>query len=260
MYSLQHPQIDERFLGSESTVDEVIKLLETLRKPKEEEEEQKDPPEKEPTSMTVTEDNFIITERKKSLAAPTVSTEPKETSSKGKYKPRTFVPVDRKKDRFPFMRQVEMDLDQRSKARLERERIAQNFRKWVCIINKLTKYIFNTFFNFLFRLGNAEYRRGNYETAMRMYTEAIENIRDSHILYINRALCYIKSGKFKRGIVDCDFVLNKLDEKNLRAWMYRAMAYKGLNDEPNFENCVKYARKFNSKQMEFIDDFLEKLK
>lgn len=42
--------------------------------------------------------------------------------------------------------------------------------------------------------------------------------------------------------------------------MYRAMAYKGLNDEPNFENCVKYARKFNSKQMEFIDDFLEKLK
>jgi len=51
-----------------------------------------------------------------------------------------------------------------------------------------------------------------------------------------------------------------LDEKNLRAWMYRAMAYKGLNDESNFENCVKYARKFNSKQMDFIDDFLEKLK
>ncbi|XP_017030693.1 tetratricopeptide repeat protein 12 [Drosophila kikkawai] len=236
MYSLQHPQMDERFLGSESTVEEVIKLLENLRKPKEEDEE--DTPEKEPNSMTVTEDNFIITEKKKSSAAPTVSTEPKETYSKGKSKPRTFTPVDRKKDRFPFMRQVEMDLDQRSKARLERERVAQNFRK----------------------LGNAEYRRGNYETAMHMYTEAIENIRDSHILYINRALCFIKSGKFKRGIVDCDFVLNKLDEKNLRAWMYRAMAYKGLNDDSNFENCVKYARKFNSKQMEFIDDFLEKLK
>lgn len=29
------------------------------------------------------------------------------------------------------MRQVEMDLDQRSEARLERERVAQNFRKWV---------------------------------------------------------------------------------------------------------------------------------
>ncbi|XP_020818559.1 tetratricopeptide repeat protein 12 [Drosophila serrata] len=233
MYSLQHPEIDERFLGSESTVEEVIKLLERLQKPKEEDEEQKDPPEKEPKSMTVTDENFIVTERKRKSKE-----EPKDTSSKGGTKPRTFKPEDRETDRFPFMRQVEMDLDQRSKARLERERVAQNFRK----------------------LGNAEYRRGNYENAMLMYTEAIENIRDSHILYINRALCFIKSGKFKRGIVDCDFVLNKLDEKNLRAWMYRAMAYKGLNDEPNFENCVKYARKFNSKQMEFIDDFLEKLK
>lgn len=35
MYSLQHPQIDERFLGSESAVDEVVKMLESLRKPKE---------------------------------------------------------------------------------------------------------------------------------------------------------------------------------------------------------------------------------
>lgn len=46
--------------------------------------------------------------------------------------------------------------------------------------------------NCIFRLGNAEYRKGNYEAAMKVYTEAIENIRDSHILYINRALCFIK--------------------------------------------------------------------
>ncbi|XP_016970498.2 tetratricopeptide repeat protein 12 [Drosophila rhopaloa] len=235
MYSLQHPQIDERFLDSESTVEEVVKLLKNLRMPTEDEEEEQEKVEKDPKGTIVTEENFIITERKDSAA---VICPPKDIVSKEKIHRRTFNRLDRSKDRFPFMRQVEMDLDQRSKARLERERVAQNFRK----------------------LGNAEYRKGNYETAMHMYTEAIENIRDSHILYINRALCFIKSGKFKRGIVDCDFVLNKLDEKNLRAWMYRAMAYKGLKDESNFENCVKYARKFNSKQMEFIDDFLERLK
>ncbi|XP_043065079.1 tetratricopeptide repeat protein 12 [Drosophila ficusphila] len=236
MYSLQHPQIDERFLDSESTVEEVVKLLENLRVPQEEEEGvDQAVVQKDPKPMILTDDNFIITDRKQSSAAISAS---KDTVPKNKSIPRTFKRIDRSKDRFPFMRQVEMDLDQRSKARLERERVAQNFRK----------------------LGNAEYRKGNYETAMKMYTEAIENIRDSHILYINRALCFIKSGKYKRGIVDCDFVLNKLDEKNLRAWMYRAMAYKGLNDESNFENCVKYARKFNSKQMEFIDNFLEKLK
>ncbi|EDV48073.1 tetratricopeptide repeat protein 12 [Drosophila erecta] len=233
MYSLQHPQIDECFLDSESTVEEVVKLLESLQVPNEEEAASREKAERSPESANITEESFIITERKTPI--PVISA---PISSKEKLKPRTFIRIDRSKDRFPFMRQVEMDLDQRSKARLERERVAENFRK----------------------LGNAEYRKGNYEAAMNMYTEAIENIRDSHILYINRALCFIKSGKFKRGIVDCDFVLNKLDEKNLRAWMYRAMAYKGLNDESNFENCVKYARKFNSKQMEFIDDFLEKLK
>ncbi|XP_043655717.1 tetratricopeptide repeat protein 12 [Drosophila teissieri] len=233
MYSLQHPQINECFLDSESTVEEVVKLLENLRVPNEEEAEIQEKTEHGPKIANIIDESFIITERKTPtlvISAP--------ISFKEKSKPRTFTRIDRGKDRFPFMRQVEMDLDQRSKARLERERVAQNFRK----------------------LGNADYRKGNYETAVKMYTEAIENIRDSHILYINRALCFIKSGKFKQGIVDCDFVLNKLDEKNLRAWMYRAMAYKGLNDESNFENCVKYARKFNSKQMDFIDDFLKKLK
>ncbi|KAH8369341.1 hypothetical protein KR009_008814 [Drosophila setifemur] len=234
MYSLQHPQVDERFLDSESTVEEVVSMLENLQKPKEGGEEEQGSAEKDSAPKTLTDDNFIITERNSATVPPA----PTEPSPRGKPKARTFTPKDRTNDRYPFMRQVEMNLDERSKARLERERVAQNFRK----------------------LGNAEYRRGNYESAMRMYSEAIENIRDSHILYINRALCFIKSGKFKRGIVDCDFVLNKLDEKNLRAWLYRAMAYKGLNDEANFETCVKYARKFNSKQMEFIDDFLEKLK
>ncbi|XP_017084028.2 tetratricopeptide repeat protein 12 [Drosophila eugracilis] len=217
MYSLQHPQIDESFLDSESTVEEVVRLLENLQVPKEEDDEGQQKVEKSPKTMKMTEENFIITERKNSS---TVITAPEDNVSKERSRPRTFKRFDRTKDRFPFMRQVEMDLDQRSKARLERERVAQNFRK----------------------LGNAEYRKGNYEAAMHMYTEAIENIRDSYILYINRALCFIKSGKFKRGIVDCDFVLNKLDEKNLRAWMYRAMAYKGLKDESNFENCVKYAQ------------------
>lgn len=96
-----------------------------------EDEEEKETPEKDPKSMPVTEENFIITERKKTSDAPAAPTAPMPMCLKGKAKPRTFNPVDRQKDRFPFMRQVDMDLDQRSKARLERERVAQNFRKFV---------------------------------------------------------------------------------------------------------------------------------
>ncbi|TDG52014.1 hypothetical protein AWZ03_001684 [Drosophila navojoa] len=109
------------------------------------------------------------------------------------------------------------------------------------------------------RLGNANYRQGNYENAVRMYSQALENIKDSPILYINRSLSYIKLSQFKRAIIDCDFVLNKLDEKNMRAWLYRAMAYKGLNDEASYDNCIRYVRKYHSKQLEFIDSFIEKM-
>ncbi|EDW34066.1 GL22045 [Drosophila persimilis] len=232
MFSLLHPQTDESFLDTESTVEDVIRLLQSLQKPKEEGEEEAEAPTEDLRGESVTEDNFMVTERQKPLGPKKVPI-PILKSKKKKADP-----SDGNKDRFTFMRQVDVDHEESSKARLERERVAQNFRK----------------------LGNSEYRQGNYLTAMRMYSKAIENINDSHILYINRALCFIKSGRFKRAIVDCDYVLNKLDEKNLRAWLYRAMAYKGLNDEANFENCVKYARKFNSKQMEFIDGFLEKLK
>jgi len=59
---------------------------------------------REETADNVTDDNFMVTAR-----------ENRKTNG----------------DRFTFMRQVEVDLDERSKARLERERVAQNFRKYV---------------------------------------------------------------------------------------------------------------------------------
>ncbi|KAH8381654.1 hypothetical protein KR093_010282 [Drosophila rubida] len=214
MYSLQHPQIDESFLQLNSKVEEVTTLLRSMIKPSESVKKDVEATTlKEATPESLRDDNFMVTKRK--------NPECKLSS-----------------DRFTFMRQVEVEQDERSKARLERERVAQNFRK----------------------LGNANYRQEKYEDAKEMYSQAIENIKDSPILYINRALCFIKLGNFKRAIVDCDFVLNKLDEKNLRAWLYRAMAYKSLNDEPNYENCIKYVRKYHSKQLEFIDAFIEKMK
>ncbi|ALC47361.1 CG34297 [Drosophila busckii] len=219
MFSLQHAQTDEAFLKLNSQLEEVTLLLRSLIKPTEEGAANAATP---LTAESVTEDNFIVTRRR--IKAET-ETRPR----------RAALP---KNDKFTFMRQVEVDLKERSKARLEREHVAQKFRK----------------------LGNAAYRDANYEHAIQMYSQGIENIEDSPILYINRALCFIKLTQFKRGIIDCDYVLNKLDEKNLRAWLYRAMAYRGLNDEANFENCIKYARKYHSKQLEYIANFLLKLK
>ncbi|KAM7363575.1 uncharacterized protein ACRADG_000429 isoform 2-T2 [Cochliomyia hominivorax] len=63
---------------------------------------------------------------------------------------------------------------------------------------------------------------------------------------------------YKRAIMDCDYVLNKLEEKNLRSWLYRAAAYKRCGDEKNYETSIKLARKNNPKKTDFIDDFLDK--
>lgn len=60
--------------------------------------------------------------------------------------------------------------------------------------------------------------------------------------------------------MDCDYVLNKLEDKNLRAWLYRSAAYKRLGDETNFENSVKLAHKNNPKKGAIIDEFIEKVK
>jgi tetratricopeptide repeat protein 12 len=48
-------------------------------------------------------------------------------------------------------------------------------------------------------MGNGAFRSGEYEKAVSMYSKAIDQVRDSPILYNNRALSYIRLSLFKRG-------------------------------------------------------------
>lgn len=43
-----------------------------------------------------------------------------------------------------------------------------------------------------FRMGNEAYKKQNFEKAIDLYSKAIDAIRDSPVLYCNRALAYIK--------------------------------------------------------------------
>lgn len=103
------------------------------------------------------------------------------------------------------------------------------------------------------RMGNQAFRNGEYEKAVSMYTKAIDQVRDSPILYNNRALSYIRLALFKRAIIDCDFVLNKLDEKNLRAWLYRAKAYYLLDEKRLYEKSILEAKKHHPKELGYIE-------
>lgn len=44
----------------------------------------------------------------------------------------------------------------------------------------------------IFRMGNYEYRKSNYETAIAMYNKGLCYINDTFVLYLNRCACFIK--------------------------------------------------------------------
>lgn len=60
----------------------------------------------------------------------------------------------------------------------------------------------------------------------------------------------------KRAIIDCDYVINKLDEKNLNAWLFRAKGYHGLGHVCEYEKCIAEARKNHPKRLPYIDEVI----
>lgn len=108
-------------------------------------------------------------------------------------------------------------------------------------------------------MGNQAFRKGEYEKAVSMYTKALDQVRDSPILYNNRALSFISLSLYKRAIIDCDFVINKLDEKNLRAWLYRAKAYFHLDERRLYEKSIGEAKKHHPKDLGYIEKIVSEI-
>lgn len=77
-------------------------------------------------------------------------------------------------------------------------------------------------------------------------------------MIVFNSLCRLR--QFKRSIIDCDYIINKLDPLNLRAWLYRAIAFKRQGDESNYNYNILQARLLNSVRSEFIDAFLERMR
>ncbi|XP_022209514.1 stress-induced-phosphoprotein 1 [Drosophila obscura] len=219
----QQPQTDEEFIHGQSTVDDVLQFMEAIGDANKADAGAASK-EKKNYSEKLTEDNYMVTSRS------VYGSSYKRSRSKTKVTANT--------NQFTFMRQIDQDLKSRQLVRIERERVAENFR----------------------RLGNHEYRKENYEVAAQQYTKGLATINDTPVLYVNRALCYLKRREFKRAIMDCDYILTYLDPKYLRAWLYKAAAHKRLNDETHYQLSVYMARRSNHTEDEFIDNFLDKMR
>lgn len=161
---MSHQFDDEEFKSFETKVDSVMKILEKLNASEKEEQENGIVSAdqylhgKIKDLENLDEDTFIVnvkSDRTVINKAALIDDEDKG--------PKTM-------DQYTFMKQLETDAKKRAAVKKEREEIAQNFRK----------------------MGNEAFRKQEYEKAVNLYTKAIDHVKDSPILYNNRALCYIK--------------------------------------------------------------------
>uniref|UniRef100_A0A803KD03 Tetratricopeptide repeat domain 12 n=1 Tax=Xenopus tropicalis TaxID=8364 RepID=A0A803KD03_XENTR len=82
--------------------------------------------------------------------------------------------------------------------------------------------------NALKELGNKAFSKGDYETAVKCYSEGVEKLRDMQVLYTNRAQAFIKLEKYENAISDCQWALKA-----------RKCYLKLLDVDPNLEKLVK---------------------
>ncbi|XP_034486185.1 tetratricopeptide repeat protein 12 [Drosophila innubila] len=226
MSTTKHSELNENFLRQPSKVDDIIKFLAEMAKSNKMEGTKEPEVKKEvDISASVTDSSFLVTQRSSSSGKRSKSTSKKPN-------------LRANMNQMTFMRQIDLTDEERIKAREERVRVANNFR----------------------RLGNAEYRRTNFDSAIEYYTKGLNYINDSPVLFVNRSLCYIKKREYKRALIDLNHVLNNLDSCCLRAWLYKAGTLKRMNNDAGYEECVDNARRYNRRHLDYVEYFLDKMR
>ncbi|XP_045568090.1 sperm-associated antigen 1 isoform X1 [Salmo salar] len=84
-------------------------------------------------------------------------------------------------------------------------------------------------FNSLKQEGNEFVKKGQFQEAVRTYSECLKLKPEECPIYTNRALCFLKLDMFAEAKQDCDSAL-RLEPANKKAFYRRAVANKGLKD------------------------------
>lgn len=79
-------------------------------------------------------------------------------------------------------------------------------------------------------LGNELFKKGDYATAVKHYSEAIKRNPDDAKLYSNRAACYTKLAAFDLGLKDCE-KCTELDPKFIKGWIRKGHILQGMQQQ-----------------------------
>ncbi|CAH1118646.1 unnamed protein product [Phaedon cochleariae] len=135
-----------------------------------------------------------------------------------------------------FMGEVSRDADKRYKDKLVRKEKMETFKKQA----------------------NLAFRRGEFEKSLILYDKAIDQIKDSCLLYNNRALTCINLGLYQRAKEDLKWAL-RLNEDCLKSWLLLAKVHFQEKNHEEFAAAIKEAIDRNPRDANFIKEYAEDL-
>jgi len=133
-----------------------------------------------------------------------------------------------------FLKSVENDAKQRAEDRKIRNERAETLK----------------------RIANGAFREGHYEKAVTYYSKALEERKDSSVLWNNRALSYMYLGLYEKALHDCDWAL-KVNDSNLKALLNSAKCYMYLGNGEKSREYVQLAKERNPYFKKFINGIVK---
>ncbi|XP_066541109.1 tetratricopeptide repeat protein 12 isoform X3 [Hoplias malabaricus] len=103
--------------------------------------------------------------------------------------------------------------------------------------------------------GNKAFALGDYEVAVKFYTEGLEQLRDMQTLYTNRAQALIKLQKYKEAINDCEWAL-KCNDKCIKAHVHMGRAHLALKNFAKSRWCYEKILDIEPEREAMVKDYL----
>ncbi|XP_065173629.1 stress-induced-phosphoprotein 1 [Atheta coriaria] len=103
-------------------------------------------------------------------------------------------------------------------------------------------------------IGNEFFKKGDYATAVKHYSEAIRRNPEDPKLYSNRAACYTKLAAFDLGLKDCDDCV-RLDPKFIKGWIRKGHILQGMQQPSKASAAFQKALELDPNNAEALQGY-----